>query len=147
MRDESRRAGEAGTGGWWERGHCRGGETAATGLGLRYTARDATSRELAERIAALGARRGTTLHPGAVDPNSVGGGPTVLALPTTAPRSCAGVPAIPAAWRIVPLVETRARVIVRRGAAALVIDPDGGVRIAARPAAAADRRSDAEAER
>jgi hypothetical protein len=127
VRDESRRPGSAG---WWEGGHCRGGESAATGLGLRYTARDATARDLADRIAALGARRGTTLAPGPIDPMSVGGGPTVLALPGVPPQSCAGVPRIPAAWQVIPLVETRARVIVRRGSAALVTDPDGGVRIA-----------------
>ncbi|MGH7586873.1 MAG: hypothetical protein ACREMH_11540 [Gemmatimonadales bacterium] len=128
VRDESRRPG---SGGWWESGLCRGGESATAGLGLWYADRDATARGLADRIAALGARRGTTLAPGPIDPMSVGGGPTILPLPVAQPESCAGVPPIPASWRVIPLVETRARVIVRRGAAALVTDPDGGVRIAA----------------
>ena len=128
VRDESRRSG---SGGWWEGGDCRGNEAAPAGLGLRYAARDGTARDLADRLAALAARRGTALAPGPIDPMSVGGGPTILALPSVRPRSCAGIPPIPASWRVIPLVETRARVIVRRGAAGLVTDPDGGVRIVA----------------
>ena len=128
VRGESRRP----VGGaWWEARHCRGGESSAAGLGLRFAAGDATAGDLAERIVALGARRGLPLTPSAVEPTSVDGGPTIVALPAMSPSSCAGVPPIPSAWRVIPLVETRARVISRRGAATLVADPDGGVRIAA----------------
>jgi hypothetical protein len=101
---------------------------------------DATARELAERVAALAARRGITLAPAPADLRSAAGGPTIVALPLARPESCAGVPAIPASWRVIPLVETRAHVIMRRGAAVLVADPDGGLRIAAALPGAGPRR-------
>jgi hypothetical protein len=117
--------------GWWEAGHCRGEESAAPGPGLRYVAGDATARELAERVAALAARHGITVAPAPADLMSAAGGSSIVALPLARPASCAGVPAIPASWRVIPLVETRAHVIMRRGTAVLVTDPDGGLRIAA----------------
>jgi hypothetical protein len=115
---------------------------------VAYVDGDAIARELAERVVALAASRirpawlPTILAPGAaparvapVTADSITGAlatglaaAAVIALPLD-PRARCGTPGAPFPWRAVPLVDSRAHAIVRRGSgAAFIIRADGTLR-------------------
>ncbi|HEU4699661.1 MAG TPA: hypothetical protein VFS40_10800 [Gemmatimonadales bacterium] len=140
---------------WWEgdasclAAAAPGGDlTAPRTHRIVYPADDATAGELAERIVALAA---STDRPGWL-PAPVGAPvPTaraapldstaltralaagneagyVLPLPRLRPASCAALPRLPAGATLVPLVDTRAHAVVRRGVAPFAVDGDGTLR-------------------
>jgi hypothetical protein len=92
------------------------------------------AQDLAERIAALapGAPVVVPLRFAALDSAmaTVRVAGAVVALPIRRPTSCAGLPRLPRAP--VPLVESRARLILGPRAPALVVEQDGTFRIARR---------------
>lgn len=116
-----------------------------TSGGVLYSADDATARDLAGRLIALGitgttgppraSGLGTTEFSAAL--GSGRGAAYVLPLPSATLEPCAAVRALIArapwladgpARHLTPLVETRRRAIVRRGAAAFTVDWDGTLR-------------------
>ncbi len=134
---------------WWMRGSlCRitSPRPMTRSPRILYSRTDATARDLAERTVAL-ARRYPSLAA------ALGGSSTgfiavpvtpdvfnaalaqgseagyIVALPRLTPASCLTTPSLPAATNVMPLVETRARALLRRGTTGLLIDADGGVRL------------------
>ncbi|MGH7654575.1 MAG: hypothetical protein ACREN6_07930 [Gemmatimonadaceae bacterium] len=121
---------------------------------VAYAAGDPIARQLAERVVALAGMRErpawlpARLAPIAATPriapiaadsmrDALATGrvaAAVIALPRD-PRARCGTPGAPLAWRGVPLVDSRAHVIVRRGSgAAFIIGPDGTLRFVRRAA-------------
>ncbi len=142
----------AGSAFWWERADCPMPTVAAVSVGdpaarIVYRREDRTARGLAERIVALAASgRMQDLTPGgAVGPRLVARGLAaaeydvavatgvdvgyVMALDRTVLDSCTAVSALltAAPWpvRLVPLVETRAHLVVRHLSVAVAVDWDG----------------------
>jgi hypothetical protein len=131
---------------WWEtRATCRGQpwpERAPVGHRIVYPAADSTARELAERAVALPAAARLQLVAVGLGASELtralaAGGEVayIVPYPRPSPAACGAVPARPRGALIVPLVETRARAVLRRGAEVWA-DGDGGARFAA-PASAA----------
>jgi len=101
-----------------------------------YPRDDRVARGLAERIVALASD--------SVPLTAMGLGPTefavalrnqndrglVVSLARQAPAPCHELAQLPGGARIHPIIETRARAIVRRGAPPLTVDGDGTVRVA-----------------
>jgi hypothetical protein len=135
VRGEARRP--QGGGFWWEELHACGPPPAAapqapSNRRIAYVRGDAAARDLAGRIAALGG--GTAQALGASDFSRAlaAGSATgyVLALPRAAPDPCRAARDLLPPWpvSVAPLVETRARAVVRRGGSARwAVDGDGTV--------------------
>jgi hypothetical protein len=133
VRGEARRP--QGGGFWWEELRAcgpapAGTPTASTGARrIAYVRGDAAARDLAGRIAALGGGTAAGLGPTEFSRSLTGGAGAgyVLALPRTVPEACRAardlLPPWPAA--VAPLVETRARAVVRRGMSRWAVDADG----------------------
>lgn len=122
----------------------RAGDASPPRIG--YPATDPTARDLAARLVALGVLGPRSSAVG-LEPTDLaaslragaGAGAGALAgYVVTLPRAplvpCAERPRWSAGLRVIPLVETRMRALVRRGAAAFTVDWDGGIRLLA-PAA------------
>jgi hypothetical protein len=119
---------------------------------VAYASGDAIARQLAERIVALASARerpawlpasvassGAALRVAAIAADSIAiaiaTGRAVAAVVALRrdPRTRCGTPAVPLAWQAVPLVDSRAHVIVRRGSgAAFIIGVDGTLRFVRR---------------
>ena len=102
---------------------------------VAYPAADGTARELAERIVALAGPGGLAVRP--LGPDSLSDAlrrgdarAFVVRAPRTTAGPCAESSGWPAGAAIVPLVETRRHVIVRRGTPPLMVEWDGAVRVA-----------------
>jgi hypothetical protein len=100
-----------------------------------YPAADATARELAERLVALGGPSGLAVR--GLEPDSLSAAlrrgdarAFVVSGPRVTAGPCVESSAWPAGVRAVPLVETRPHAIVRRGAPPLAVEWDGAVRVA-----------------
>ncbi len=133
---------------WWTGGTpCRvtPSRSAPRTIRILYLRGDPTARDLAERTVALAVRYpqlasalGSGSSPIAV-PVSAGAlnaalaqgndAGYVIALPRLAPASCVAAPPLPAAANILPLVESRAHALLRRGTTGLLLDADGGVHV------------------
>jgi extracellular solute-binding protein (family 5) len=115
---------------------------------VAYPREDATARSIAERLVALeGAQAGTTARAAALGPAELmgalaagqpggGGWQFVIPFPQVVLEPCRAVhglvaraPWLTLASQIVPLIETRRRVVWRRGAAAFTVDWDGTLRV------------------
>lgn len=134
---------------WWEAGvRCSTSSGAPAsphgsrlpgGGRVAYPQGDRTARELAARLVALIGTTGTApLVAAGLSPvafaTSVSAGDAagfVLPLARRAPASCHDRPAWPAGATVFPLVDTRARLVVRRGAGPITLDADGTPRIIA----------------
>ncbi len=103
---------------------------------IAYVRGDAAGRDLASRIAALGGGGGVAagLAPADFAKALVGGTAAayVVALPRTVPDPCRAARDLLPPWpvSVAPLVETRARAVVRRGVSRWVVDGDGTVYLA-----------------
>jgi hypothetical protein len=127
---------------WWEQLQACGPPPAAAPLAgspgaprrIAYVRSDPTGRDLAGRIAALGGGVAAGLAPADfAKALSVGtGAGYVLALPRAVPDPCRAARDLLPPWpvSVAPLVETRARVVVRRGASRWGMDGDGTVHLA-----------------
>lgn len=106
---------------------------AASSRAIAYPADDPTARELAERLVALGGSAAPSARP--LEPDSFAAvlrrgdaGGFIVSGPPVAPAPCIESSGWPAGARAIPLVETRATAIVRRGAPPMAIELDGAVR-------------------
>lgn len=112
---------------------------------IGYPANDPTARDLAARLVALGVLGPRSSAVGlapddlAASLRAAALAGYVVSLPRAPLVPCAERPDWPAGSRLVPLVETRMRALVRRGAAAFTVDWDGGIRLLAAPAASEAR--------
>lgn len=129
---------------WWESDPaCQtpDGELAPTSTGtVAYAARDDIARSLAERIVALAgparpawlAEPGPDAGPSRVEARDAAalraGGAAVVALSRVPRVACRGA-RLGQDSRLVPLIDSRARVVIRRGSPALRIEGDGSVRV------------------
>jgi hypothetical protein len=88
---------------------------------------DPAARDLAARIAALGGGTATGLAPADFAKATA----YVLALPRVVPEPCRAARDLLPPWpaSITPLVETRARAVVRRGVSRWAMDGDGTVHL------------------
>jgi hypothetical protein len=100
-----------------------------------YPAGDPTARGLAERLVALGGAAAPMVR--ALEPDSFAAalrrgdaGGFIVTGPLVAPSPCLESAGWPAGARVIPLVETRAHAVVRRGTPALAVEMDGAVRLA-----------------
>jgi hypothetical protein len=106
---------------------------------VAYPADDSTARELASRIVAVGAlgprSAALPLGPAEFAHSLAGGGESAFVVPV--PRAtlvpCAERPPWPAGATVIPLLDTRARAIVRHDVPALTVDWDGVPRLLAQP--------------
>ena len=105
---------------------------------IAYVRGDEVARGLAERIVAL-AGSGTGLRAAALEPAEfaaalrAGSDPAfVVALPRHSLAPCRDASKWPAGARLLPLIDTRAYAIVRKGAPPLSVDWDGTVRVVER---------------
>lgn len=115
---------------------------------VAYPREDATARSIAERLVALeGAQSGTTARAAGLGPAELmgalaagqaggGGWQFVIPFPPVALEPCravhelvARIPWLTFASQIVPLIDTRRRVVWRRGAAAFTVDWDGTLHV------------------
>jgi hypothetical protein len=106
------------------------GARPAAGVDIAYPSGDPVARDLAARLLALGRAgrggRAVALDPAALRRDAEAGRDAVLVAASPPETLC---PAPGAAGRaIVPLIETRATVILRRNAAPPVVDADGTLR-------------------
>jgi hypothetical protein len=121
-------------------GNCAGPLPAAApaaepvGTRLGYVAADRVARDLAARIVAIGAAPARSIV--GLDSTALRESiraarepAYVLAVPKMPLIPCEGPILWPADVQIVPLVETRMHVIVRRGAPPVTVDWDGGLRL------------------
>jgi hypothetical protein len=129
---------------WWTgAGPCPEAERSATASarGLRLTAQawdDPVGRAIAERLVA---RSGGPMRvTGGLDPRSPVptihselGTAYVVPVPRTALVPCREIAAWPAGATVVPLIETRRSVVVRRGVRPLTVDLDGRLRATEAP--------------
>jgi len=113
--------------------------TGSVSKAIAYSAGDSTARQLAERIVALGGPAAPTVRP--LGPDSFAAvlrrgdaGAFIVSGPLMPPVPCLESSGWPSGARVIPLVETRAHAVVRRGAPPMSIELDGAVR----PAEAAD---------
>lgn len=129
---------------WWTgAGPCSEAAASATAAarGLRLTAQawhDPVGRALAERLVALAGtpmRVTGGLDPGAPIPaiHSELGTAFVVPVPRPALVPCREIAAWPAGATVVPLIDTRRSVVVRRGVPPITVDFDGRLRAADRP--------------
>ncbi|HET9727663.1 MAG TPA: hypothetical protein VFP28_12160, partial [Gemmatimonadales bacterium] len=102
---------------------------------IAYPVADPTARELAERLVAVAEGAAPTVRP--LDPDSFaaalrrgGAGGFIVSGPVVSAAPCVESAGWPAGARVIPLVETRAHAIVRRGAPPLAVEWDGAVRLA-----------------
>lgn len=114
-----------------------------------YPAGDSTARELAERIVALGNSSSESQPNPIADRGTIGGAlrivplpwaqltaavargnaaGVVLPLPRLAPADCRDIPMWPAESVLLPLVNSRAHLVVRRDVPPFRIDADGAIR-------------------
>ena len=138
VRGESRRP--QGGGYWWEELQACGPAPAAapqppTTKRIAYPRGDPAARDLAGRIAALGGATAQSLGAAELSRSLNGGAAAgyVLALPRNVPDACRAARDLLPPWSvsIAPLVETRARAIVRRASTLRwVMDADGTVYLA-----------------
>jgi hypothetical protein len=145
VRTEARRPQGAGGGGggsfWWEELQACGPPPVATApppppgpRRIAYLRRDAAGRDLAGRIAALGGGVAAGLAPAdfarALAAGTAAG--YVLALPRAVSDACRAARDLLPPWpvSVAPLVETRARAVVRRGVSRWAVDGDGTVHLA-----------------
>ena len=134
VRSEARRP--QGGGYWWEElQHCGPPPVATvptmipTALGrVGYVRGDPAARDLAARIAALGGGTAVAFTP----PDFAKAAAYVLALPRVPPEPCRAARDLLPPWSIsvAPLVETRARAVLRRGVSRWEVDWDGTVHLA-----------------
>ncbi len=116
-------------------GACLARMEARPGAGMRvaYLASDPTSRELAERMVALAGPGFRLIEVGAADlERSILNDPAaayLLPFPIQLGTRCAGLTAVPDHYAREPLVDTRAHLILRRGAARVTLDADGMPRL------------------
>ena len=143
VRSEARRPGGGGPF-WWEDLQACGPAPVATPptapsngpRRIAYVRGDPTARDLAARIAALGG--GTAVGSAPADfARSLAAGTAVgyvLALPRSVPEACRAARDLLPPWpvAVAPLVETRARAVVRRGVSRWAVDGDGTVHLAPR---------------
>ena len=125
---------------WWDgMGPCAESETLpspqdAVGTNaVVYAREDAVARALAERVVALSdqpatAASGLPSRPMAEALRGGFGQAYVVAVPRPALVPCREVAAWPAGSTLIPLIETRMSVIVRRGVPRLTVELDGGLR-------------------
>jgi extracellular solute-binding protein (family 5) len=124
---------------WWKDLRACGAPAAAPDSALHpqrtvYRRGDPTARDLATRLAALAHGTATGLAPdpfgGALAAGTEGG--YVFWLPRAVRDPCRAARDLLPRWaaRVVPLVETRAHAIARRGASRWVVDGDGTVLLA-----------------
>jgi len=105
---------------------------ARTGARIAYPAADATARDLAARLAALGTAGARAILPLEDDAflaalRAGREAAYVLALPRTL-APCEDLP-LPGGAAVLPLVDTRAHALVRRGAPPMTVDWDGTLRL------------------
>src|SRR5689334_8568863 len=100
---------------------------------IAYSAGDPTARELAERLVALGGPAASTAH--ALEADSFAAalrrgdaGGFIVSGPLVAPAPCVEASGWPSGARVIPLVETRAQAVARRGAPPMAIELAGAVR-------------------
>jgi len=100
---------------------------------IAYPAGDPTARELAERLVALGGPGAPSVH--ALEPDSFAAALRrgdadgfIVSGPVMTPVPCVEAAGWPSGARAIPLVETRAHAVVRRGAPAMAVELDGAVR-------------------
>jgi hypothetical protein len=108
---------------------------ASASTAVAYSAGDPAARDLAERLVALAGPEGLAVRP--LEPDSFSAAlrrgdarAFVVSGPRVSTAPCAESSGWPAGARVIPLVETRAHAIVRRGAPPLVAEWDGAVRAA-----------------
>lgn len=129
---------------WWrETGPCPDAEATATrsARGLRLTAdawEDPVGRAIAERLVALSSKPMRVI--GGLDPRtpfpavrSELGVAYVVPVPRTALVPCREIAAWPSGARVVPLIDTRRSVVMRRGLPPLTVEFDGRLRAAGTP--------------
>jgi len=130
---------------WWEAQACgeEPGSPAGSQPPLRpgergrivYLRSDLTARDLAERIVALASRRSRSVAAGlgaeAFKMALRRGGDLgyVVALPRFEPTPCRALGAWPPGTLVLPLVETRARAVLRRGSVPWIVEEDGTLRV------------------
>jgi hypothetical protein len=124
---------------WWtEQAGCRDGSTVSpetTAPRILYSKHDDVARRLAERIVAL-AHTGTSLravgleHAAFAEAVATGADRAyVVALPRHTLVPCRDGFRWPAGARLLPLIDTRAHAIIRKGTRPLTVDWDGTLRI------------------
>ena len=123
---------------WWTRlGRCPERERApASATGQRVATPplgDPIGRAIAERLVALSGRPmrvsdGMYAHTSVTAIRSELGTAYVIPVPTTALVPCREIAAWPAGATVVPLIETRRSVVVRRGVPPITVDFDGRLR-------------------
>ncbi len=120
---------------WWaDSVSCARGRDALPRSGYRigFPDGDQIARELAERVAAGSPKLAiAAIAPDILDAALTSGAYAgyVLPLPRTMPAACGIVPRIPANWSIDPLIDSRPRAVLRRGALRVSADADGSLRI------------------
>ena len=138
VRGEARRP--QGGGFWWEALQACGpppvAAAPAPGASRRriaYVRGDPAARDLAGRIAALGGGTATGQSPADFSRSLAAGTAAgyVLALPRTVPDMCRAARDLLPPWpvSVAPLVETRARAVVRKGTSRWAMDGDGTVHL------------------
>jgi hypothetical protein len=125
---------------WWdEMGPCAGRQTFPTpqraggSNAVVYAREDAAARALAERVVALSDQPATATSglPSRSMAQAIRGGlgrAYVVAVPRPALVPCREVAGWPAGSSLIPLIDTRMSVIVRRGVPRLTVELDGGLR-------------------
>jgi len=125
---------------WWDSlAGCAGGTDSEgqqlTASRLVYPREDEVARGLAERLVAL-AGTGTSLRAAGLGPAELSAAlrdgterGLVIAAPRESLAPCRDASGWPSGASIQPLIDTRARAIVRRGSPALAVDWDGTVRV------------------
>jgi hypothetical protein len=127
---------------WWTNpGRCPGEGATAPPTGLRATGPawdDPVARAIAERLVALSGRPMRVIDgPHDRDPisaiRSELGTAYIVPVPRATPVPCREIAAWPAGATVVPLIETRRSVVVRRGVPPLTVEFDGRLRAVERP--------------
>jgi hypothetical protein len=122
---------------WWESAPCSG-TTPLLPMGRQpqvvYLRGDQIGQEVAERLVAIQRTPLRAVAASAQDfAASLAGGESVmyiLPLSRTVPAGCTGQPAWPSASSVIPLVDSRAQVILRPGVPSITVESDGTVRLA-----------------
>jgi hypothetical protein len=117
---------------WWGSGLCRvPPNTPVVRLpGIAIAGNDPIARALAERLVAVAGssiRRVLSLSPAQFDSVARKGAASafIVALPAGAPVDCQAVPPLPVGWTLVPLIQTRATMVVGPRVPAFVVLGDG----------------------
>lgn len=118
--------------GWWADAPCRvTPNTPVVRLpGIAIAGNDPIARALAERLVALagsGIRRVLSLSPAQLDSVAGRGAATafIVALPAGPPDDCQAIPPLPTGWTLVPLIQTRATMVIGSRVPAFVLLGDG----------------------